>query len=470
MVRRGRSTATGAATAAPSMSDFTSTFVLSSLPGTEQGLLEVPKALGYDPSRQRRAHRKSRNGCESCRKQRIKCDGETPCSRCARRKERCRRPVPHTVEPAPSDMPASALLPDLDAAVNLMHLKLFHHFQECTRQTLLFPEDVWHRTLQLCFHYEFLMNAVLSVGARHLATLQPEDPTYPTAATSHLCRALSGFRQELSGDFASMNADAFVATSTLLQYEIWATASSDMPPCTDAMGFDPSRDRIFAFSSVLKTVFLKSVPMLSAQSSVLLPHMRVDMGDKLAEAVGVSNRKLGQYQDFFSYHRPIKPDRLHIPLSSDQDGDNVPVMQGPWVVHPEKSRHISDPKEAVYAPVIARLCVILSFLPEAGSRCLVDTASPLFPVLARYIFCFPVTCCGPFAALIQNRDPHALLMLYHFYRAARILLPPSECWWAHERAAVSEVLLKDWLAGESAKQVELSRVSSVSHASSLGFV
>lgn len=52
--------------------DFTQTFVLSSTPKSTQALLEVPKALAPDITRQRQAHKKSRKGCESCRRRRVK--------------------------------------------------------------------------------------------------------------------------------------------------------------------------------------------------------------------------------------------------------------------------------------------------------------------------------------------------------------------------------------------------------------
>ena len=56
----------------PSILDFTNTFVLSSTKNLDQVLCEVPKGLIVDPFRQRRAHQKSRSGCENCRKRRVK--------------------------------------------------------------------------------------------------------------------------------------------------------------------------------------------------------------------------------------------------------------------------------------------------------------------------------------------------------------------------------------------------------------
>jgi hypothetical protein len=58
--------------APPTMQDFTSTFIISSQPGAGAVLSEVPKALAKDAHRQRRAHQKSRKGCDNCKRRRIK--------------------------------------------------------------------------------------------------------------------------------------------------------------------------------------------------------------------------------------------------------------------------------------------------------------------------------------------------------------------------------------------------------------
>lgn len=339
-----------------------------------------------------------------------------------------------------------------DAVVNLLHLKVFHHFQTCTCQTLLLAPEVWGHALQLSFQFEFLMNAILCVAAQHLAVLQPEDATYPTVAASHLCRALSSFRHALLNNFALMHIDAFLATSLLLQYEIWTSTDFFSPQGDGVVSFDPSRDRIFAFSSSLKQVFLKSVPLLLAQSSVIMPHLQYDPTDILVRAAQVTDGTLAQYQDIFWYHRPLSLELLNIPLPHTRGPDLA--SSNSWQPPLPEVPDTPDPVADAYAPAITRICLILSFLPKAWQPDPVSAESTLLPELARYILSFPVMSHGPFASMVQQSDPHALLLLYHFYRAVRILLPPSECWWALKRATVSEIALKEWLTGEVAKQDE----------------
>lgn len=54
--------------------------------------------------------------------------------------------------------------------------------------------------------------------------------------------------------------------------------------------------------------------------------------------------------------------------------------------------------------------------------------------IEQLFYGFPILCCGPFSELIMKRDSRALVFLFHFYRAARLLLPAKKCWWAHNRS------------------------------------
>jgi len=331
----------------------------------------------------------------------------------------------HEVVPSPPVLPRSP-----DAVVNLLHLKLFHHFETCTRQTLLFTREAWGRALQLCFEYEFLMNAILCVSARHLAAVKPEDPKYAAVAASHLCKALAQFRYELSNNFTSTDIDAFVAMSMLLQFEIWTNTDS----LRDGT-FDPSRECFFSHSASLKQVFLKALPLILNHPSVFLPHLQQNPMVKLVEAAQISNSTLAKYQDFFSSDHQLNAELLQPPaFTRGTDLANV------W----EHGRSQMDG----FAPIINHICLILSFLPEAEP----DAVTPLLPQLASYIVSFPVLCRGFFALKVHQSNPHALLLLYHFYRAVRILLPPDECWWAQKRATTSETILKEWLIRESVRQ------------------
>jgi hypothetical protein len=198
----------------------------------------------------------------------------------------------------------------------------------------------------------------------------------------------------------------------------------------------------------MKDVFLKSVSLISSQPSVLLTQLAHNPRNVLVEAAQISKDTVVRYQAFFPYDRPLGLEQLNTPLAFTRDpGLDFWV---PWEdVH--KISKESNSTDMGYEAIISELCLILPFLPEAQPLESGSIKTPMLPEFVRFIFTFPVMCRGPFASMFQQSDPHALLLLYHFYRAVRILLPSGKCWWARDRATVSETLLKEWLVRESGR-------------------
>jgi hypothetical protein len=289
------------------------------------------------------------------------------------------------------------------------------------------------------------MNAILCIAARHLAISNPDDVTYSTAAAKHLSRALSLFYHNLSDIQTPVHVDAFIATSVLLQYEVW-TNTDFLSREDGVVSFTPARDRFFALSSSLKQVFLDSIPFALGKPSIFLKYVAFCTRSALIGAAKVSHTTWARYQDYFSYHRPLSMELLDVPPQCVQGTD--PAISN---LHKDRAlgTHVgSHEVEDGYVSTVTEICLLESFLSEERST----DASPLVPKLARYIFTFPVVCCGGFGSMVQQSDPHALLLLYHFYRSVRILLPADEFWWAHKRATLSETVLKEWLTKEISKQ------------------
>ena len=333
----------------------------------------------------------------------------------------------------------------LVSVTSLVQLKLLHHFQAYTIRTLVFTEEAWEHAMQLCHHYGFLKEAILCIAASHLATVQPQVPAHKTAATSHLCRSLCMLRQELSKSFRSMNVDAFMATSMLLQCDIWANDHSCVLRDDGSMSFDPSRDQMFTFTTSLKQVFLSTVPLAGDQPSKFRSIIRRSPTDVLEAAARVSSTTLANYQDAFLYSRPLVSELLQVPLPYTRGMDVADL--NPMISFTAMKHGLSDPIQHGYVPIISRICLMLSFLPEAKPPSSIGDPE-LLRQLGRYVFLFPILCYGHFATMVEQGDPHALLLLYHFYRAVRILLPPEDFWWANRRASSSEAALREWLLRE----------------------
>ncbi|KAI0468013.1 hypothetical protein F4859DRAFT_222487 [Xylaria cf. heliscus] len=433
----------------PTLNDLSNTFVLSSsTTGSGRVLSEVPKALSLDPSRQRRTHLKSRAGCENCRRRRVKCSEETPCTNCIRRGDRCQRHIRGTgvasIPKMPTRAPSSSL-GSTDATVNLVHIKLFHHFQTSTRQTLLCGQEAWDYVLQLSFEFDYLMNAIISIAARHLAVIHPNDPTYTTIAASHLCRASSGLRDELTKGSTSIHFDAFLATSILFYYDTWTNTDYFLPNQEDGALSNAWTDCVFGFSSSLKKTLLTGFQRPWEQPSVFRQSLTRNHGDEIAAVIQTSPDKLAAYEDFFSYSRPLSMEMLNKPPTNAVNETQIDLGSGPD--HVFQSQVSLDPEEDAYIAVVRRLCLILPFLSHGES--LDSTYNPdpssMRPLLAQFTLSFPLLGWSAFPTLIERGDSHALFLLYHFYRAVRILLSHKDWWWAHKRAVVAEGVLRERL-------------------------
>ncbi|KAL5590389.1 hypothetical protein FOBRF1_013946 [Fusarium oxysporum] len=140
--------------------------------------LPTSGASEHRGAKTKRGHRKSRNGCQTCKLRRIKCGEEKPvCAHCERRGEECHYTLPfhtrHYTSPASSPQ-ASAAAPNL----GLLDLELMHNFCTSTYATLsndVAIRDLWRiRIVRLCLKCEYAMLAVLSVSALHLSYFSTE--------------------------------------------------------------------------------------------------------------------------------------------------------------------------------------------------------------------------------------------------------------------------------------------------------
>ncbi|GAW18439.1 hypothetical protein ANO14919_079140 [Xylariales sp. No.14919] len=332
-----------------------------------------------------------------------------------------------------------------DTTVNLLHMRLFHHFQTSTRQTLLWGQEAWDHVLQLSFEFGYLMNAILCIAARHLSIVRPDDPTYMTAAVRQLCSASSGLRNELSKGGASVHLDSFLATSMLLYYDTWTNTDYFVPLQEDGIATNRWTDHVFGFSSSLKKILLTCFQRPWEQPSALRRSIIQNPFDELTAALSSSTHKPAEYGDFFSYNRPITIEMLREPLAYVSGKEQTSTGSKPECDYQDQVA--PDPSEEAYTSVARRLCVILPCVSQDQSRGLAPNPVPssLVPLLARFILFFPLLGFSDFPTLVDKGDSHALFLLFHFYRAVRILLFQGDWWWAHRRAVVAEGVLREHL-------------------------
>jgi hypothetical protein len=176
----------------------------------------------------------------------------------------------------------------------------------------------------------------------------------------------------------------------------------------------------------------------------------------LVNAAKLSRKSLKNFRWFFSYDRPLSPSLLSVPLPFVRDSDLAP--EDFWTVEipklaeigPSKSKEEGYSLEGYYS-IVDRLCLVLSFLPEAQARDCESLNPELAANVSRYLIIFPVLCDQQFVSMVKHGDPHAMILLYHFYRAVRILVPSTEHWWAQRRASLAETVIEQWLLQECAR-------------------
>ena len=469
------------------------------------------------------------------------CDEQRPCAACRRRGESCIRstsslascksariaggdgsvadasrkdnsPIKQPVSTSCEGLLAVSSLPPLpshssssSAVVNLLHLRLFHHFQTHTKNVLPFASSAWDVAVRLSWEHAFLADALLCVAARHLAVLQQdtvESAAFASAAATHLCRALSGFRYSLTTNLAGMPFDVFIASSILLQIELWTSTEfivrdeagagrakptrSRSPATADkkhqSTRIDFGGDRLFAFSASLKQVLLRSGQTMLEESdmpSAFIGSMRHDAIGNLVRAARLDADTFSRYRTFFSAESLDKersttlrdrirnhmlPPVTRLPLSNSSTTPSaypashaLLLRVGTVATVAEDAAQAHAQADAIWAAnkmsdgsgehwrIIDRLCLILSFLPEAQRQTQEPPQLPLGD-LSHCIFSFPILCRGPFNAMLQEGRPASLLIFYHFYRAICILLPGGDYWWAHGRASVLETAMRNLVA------------------------
>ncbi|CAM1506376.1 Fc.00g060170.m01.CDS01 [Cosmosporella sp. VM-42] len=176
------------------MSEYSGT--ASPAPSSDQSSALVPTKRRPIP---RKGHTKSRAGCLSCKRRKVKCDELSPaCGPCQRLGLGCQ--YVNKKRPTGSRPESSGLARTLGSEPSMFDMddmRFFRHFLFDAYPPL--PIDgftVWQQVSQLSHEYEFLMHAMLGLGASHLSLLSSAD--YERAALKHRVAAIKALNEHLS--------------------------------------------------------------------------------------------------------------------------------------------------------------------------------------------------------------------------------------------------------------------------------
>ncbi|RMZ86312.1 hypothetical protein DV736_g6463, partial [Chaetothyriales sp. CBS 134916] len=177
----------------------------------------------------RRSHTKSRNGCLPCKARKIKCGEEKECCHncivkgigCKYRgAERPKLEIRFVRAPARL-LPLPVLPTRQPETLTLTDLRLFHHFLTAAYPHLPAGNDsVWLLEIpKIAEHNEYLMHALLGLGASHLYRLDGQ-ARYNSTAIAHRGHAITGLNKAIAkDDYSQVDVDAMLATVYALTFQ-----------------------------------------------------------------------------------------------------------------------------------------------------------------------------------------------------------------------------------------------------------
>lgn len=163
----------------------------------------------------RRPHSKSRRGCATCKRRRVKCDETHPrCKNCEHLGLECSFSITLGIP--------------TQGGINMVDLRLFYHYTSVVWKTIsdagISNERIWGQDVpMMAFDYPCLMHAILTFSASHLSRM-PNHNIQEYVITIHRGDALRLLRQEVQ-QVSPQNLDALVAAAVLLILDSLANAS-----------------------------------------------------------------------------------------------------------------------------------------------------------------------------------------------------------------------------------------------------
>ncbi|GIJ91775.1 hypothetical protein Asppvi_010748 [Aspergillus pseudoviridinutans] len=202
--------------------------------------LPPPDRPESPPYHARRPHKKSRTGCITCKRRRVKCDETRPlCRRCEKLGVSCIYSQNEDLQKMkePDGTAFSLSLKDLESKVNQalvigsdcleigtlktanenrpMTIVAFQHFMNHSTDTVGHP-SIRHvmksDMIRVAFGCPHLMYTILGVGSLHLSRIRPQNQTLRLAEIYFWQQAIKAYQAALSSKVSPQNVDALLST------------------------------------------------------------------------------------------------------------------------------------------------------------------------------------------------------------------------------------------------------------------
>ncbi|KAH7395632.1 hypothetical protein BKA64DRAFT_674143 [Cadophora sp. MPI-SDFR-AT-0126] len=357
----------------------------------------IPNSNG-DPAHQistkviRKSHKKSRLGCHTCKRRKIKCPENRPnCNNCVKINTQCTYDL---VTPANSasnscdlqnseeflSRPLSGSLGSTPGAFNLTDLRLFHHFvTTCFPHLPLGNSKVWTTSIASISHsYDFLAHAVLALSASHLTMTSTFE--LGEVGLSHRLHAVRGLNEALSHPpKTSADVDAMLATCYALAMQSSYIGESVEDFLTMIRGCQIILD--LQWPNQLGTVFenldQQSQQQLLTSTFTILPEIdqeSITAATKSLEALDTICKQ--------PLERKVLQYLLDIVISLAHSSRNgwLPFSTVPY--NPPKS--FNPTSQSLSSSSTPNLCSALSSLPQATFQLLVSPDDPVMQTLLAH--------------------------------------------------------------------------------------
>jgi hypothetical protein len=284
----------------------------------------------------RRAHKKSRGGCDYCKLRRRKCDERRPtCSLCEIKQINClynntkqpRRvgiavPVSDTLALQPSLWPgprSPAVLTSASSEISYTKydLYLIDHFVKRASRHFELPEmpGIYAvQALDLAKQYPYLMHAMIAIAACHLQHVGIDARCYRLPEAFHCQMATRGLRDAVSSIDGVKHSDAVLTTSMLLNPLTFCVADyRDDEAATDStLRWDWLRIQIGITDLLYRTKPFHPesmwLPMFISQHQIRITELpQNDLDIRLARFCNITPDSTNQNNPYFDFWEQLAP-------------------------------------------------------------------------------------------------------------------------------------------------------------------
>ncbi|KAH7013519.1 hypothetical protein EDB80DRAFT_710198 [Ilyonectria destructans] len=174
----------------------------------------------------RKGHTKSRGGCSSCKRRKVKCDEVSPeCGPCLRLGLECEYQPKQRRSRAEPSTSVSRPLRTTPAMFDVNDMNFFRHFLfEAYPPLPIDGFSVWQDVSRLSHEYDFLLHSMLAIGASHLGLVSSS--SYEKVALKHRVTAITSLNEHLSNPNLSTH-DAEAAFGAMLNLTFQAAYMAD---------------------------------------------------------------------------------------------------------------------------------------------------------------------------------------------------------------------------------------------------